>query len=175
MLLAGVATGAQVVMVAEPAELASCEAAFVAGRYADTALSAGVDEVLVLSGHPLGAATASVPPLATDYAREVPSYADHWGGPVPAGWHVEVGGQRLATLPEVDCGTHDRVLVAVSLADPYGLGLLLAVLSSGAALVLAPDPAGLDLPAVVAGERVTATVGVDVPGVRRLPSPGPHP
>ncbi len=164
VLLAGVATGAQVVLAADPAELAGCDAAFVAGAYAEAALDAGVDEVLVLSGHPLGAPTAVVPTLATDFAREVPSYADHWGGPVPAGWQVEVAGSRAA-LAAVDSGPDDRVLLAASLSDPTGLGLLLAVLGSGAALILAPDPAGLDLQTVAAEERVTAAAGVQVLGV----------
>ena len=173
VLLAGVATGAQVVLANGPSELAGCGAAFVAEAYADVALDAGADEVLVLSGHPLGAPTAVVPALATDFAREVPSYADHWGGPVPAGWHVEVGGRAVAALPAVDVGPDDRVLLAVTLSDPTGLGLLLAVLGSGAALVLTPDPSGLDLVAVADEERLTACAGVDVPGLARLPGSGP--
>ncbi|MBC7374737.1 MAG: hypothetical protein H7323_12175, partial [Frankiales bacterium] len=56
-----------------------------------------------------------------------------------------------------------------------GLGLLLAVLGSGAAPILAPDPSGLGLQAVATQERVTATAGVQVPGVRRLLGSGPHP
>lgn len=168
LLLASVATGASVVVVAEAAELAGCDLAFVSGDAAAAALEAGVDEVLALSGHPLGAPLAAVPAMVSDYAREVPSYGDHWGGPAPAGWTVEVGGSPLGALPALDVGPDDRVLVAVDPADPAGLAGLLAVLAAGASLVLAPDPGRLDLASVAAGERLTASLGVDVAGLRRL-------
>lgn len=169
LLLAGVATGATVVVAREPADLEGCEAAFVLGPYASAALAAGVDEVLALSGHPLGAPLPSVPAMVQDFAREVPSYGDHFGGPSPQGWAVEVAGAPLGPLPSPEVGPADRVLVAVDPADPAGLAGLLAVLSAGAALVLAPDPASLDLDAVAAGERLTAVLGTDrLPSLRRL-------
>ena len=168
LLLAGVATGATVVVTDTPSGLQGCDAAFVIATDAAAALDAGVDTVLALSGHPLGAPLPSVPPMVEDYAREVPSYADHWGGPPPAGWAVEVGGRSLAPLPALPVGARDRVLVAVSPAQAPGLAGLLAVLSAGAALVLAPAPEELDLAAVAAGEGLTCSLGVDVPGLPRL-------
>ncbi|MCU1672090.1 MAG: AMP-binding enzyme [Frankiales bacterium] len=168
LLLAGVATGATVDVVSSPAALAGSGAAFVAGPHAQAALDAGVDEVLALSGHPLGAPLPSVPAMASDYAREVPSYGDHWGGPAPVRWSVEVDGRPLPALPVLEVGPADRVLVAVSPSDPFGLAALLAVLTAGAALVLAPDPGGLDLAAVATGERLTAGLGAAVPGLRDL-------
>lgn len=168
LLLAGVATGATVVVAAEPSELAGCAAAFVTGPAAPGALDAGVDEVLALSCQPLGAPLPSVPAMVTDYAREVPSYADHWGGPAPSGWSVESGGAALGALPQLAVGPADRVLVTADLADPAALAGVLAVLSAGAALVLAPEPAGLDLAAIAAGERLTATLGLGIPGLPRL-------
>ena len=60
------------------------------------------------------------------------------------------------------------MLVAVEPADPEGLAGLLAVLAAGAALLLAPDPDRLDLVAVAAGEGLTCSLGVDVPGLPRL-------
>jgi len=168
LLLAGVAAGATVVVAAEPSELAGCDAAFVTGPAAPGALDAGVAEVLALSCHPLGAPLPSVPTMVTDYAREVPSYADHWGGPAPAGWSVEAGGAGLGALPQLAVGPADRVLVTADLADPADLAGVLAVLSAGAALVLAPELVGLDLPALAAGEQLTATLGLDLPGLPRL-------
>ena len=168
LLLAGVATGATVVVVRDPAELAGCDAAFVLGEHAGAALDAGVDEVLALSGHPLGAPLPHVPALVSDYAREVPSYADHWGGPAPAAVRVEVGGAPLPDLPDLGVGGADRVLATGELADPQRLAALLAVLHAGAALVLAPLPDELDLPRVVASEGVTAGLGVTLSGLRAL-------
>ncbi|MGI8536448.1 MAG: TIGR03089 family protein [Mycobacteriales bacterium] len=169
LLLAGVATGATVVVARDPAELSGCEAAFVTDEHAEAALTAGVEEVLALSGHPLGAALPSVPAMVQDYAREVPSYADHWGGAAPARVAVEVGRRPLGPLPDLGLSPADRVLVAVEVADPQGLAGLLAVLSAGAALVLVPPPReGLDIAATATTELVTATLGVSVPGLRSV-------
>ena len=168
LLLAGVATGATVVVTDEPAALEGCEVAFVVADAAPAALAAGVDEVLALSCTPFGTRLREVPAGAVDYAAEVPTYADHWGGPVPSRLDVETGAGVLPSLPELDLGGADRVLVAVPPADPAGLAGLLAVLRRGAALVLVPAPDAVDLARVVEQEGVTATLGVEVPGVRAL-------
>jgi uncharacterized protein (TIGR03089 family) len=168
LLLAGVATGAAVVVTDEAAALEGCELAFVLAEHAPAALAAGVDDVLALSCTPFGTRLHQVPSGAVDYAAEVPTYADHWGGPVPSRLDVETGAGVLPPLPDVELGADDRVLVAVPPGDPTGLAALLAVLRSGAALVLVPDLGGVDLGRVVAQEGVTATVGVDVPGTRAL-------
>lgn len=169
LLLAGVATGATVVVAGEPGDLEGCEIAFVHAPAAQGALDAGVDEVLALSGHPLGAPAPDLPGGVADYAREVPGYADHWSGRTPARLDVEAGGAVLPPLPDLPLGTRDRVLTCVEPADPAGLAGLLAVLRSGAALVLAPAPAVLDLPQVVAQEGVTATLGLTVAGTPAHP------
>ena len=168
LLLAGVATGATVVVTDEPAELAGTEVAFVSAEHAEAALSAGADEVLALSGHPLGARLTTVPSGVVDDAVEVPAYGDSWGGPVPTRLDVEAGGAVLPALPEVGLGRADRVLTAVRPADPEGLAALLAVLRCGAALVLVPDPGAVDLPRVAEQEGVTATLGVAVDGLAAL-------
>ena len=168
LLLAGVATGATVVVAAEPADLDGCEVAFVLAPAARAALDAGVDEVLALSGHPLGAPVPDLPAGIGDYAREVPGHADHWGGPTPARLDVEAAGAVLPSLPDLELSASDRVLTGVRPADPAGLAGLLAVLRSGAALVLAPAPDSLDLVQVLAQEGVTATLGLELPGVRAL-------
>ena len=168
LLLAGVATGATVVVAREPSELAGCDAAFVLAEHSGAALDAGVDEVLALSGHPFGTPLPSVPAMVSDYAREVPSYGDHWGGPPPAAVAVEAAGVALPALPALGLTGDHRVLAAVDPAEPASLAALLAVLQAGAALVLAAALDELDLPRVVASEGVTRTVGVRVDGVRPL-------
>ncbi len=169
LLLAGVATGATVVVAEQPATLAGCDVAFVAAEHAEAALSEGVEEVLALSGHPLGAPLPSVPPMVSDYAREVPSYADHWGGAAPRGWTLEARGERLGPLTGLGLSPADRVLASVEPADPGSLAALLAVLHEGAALLLLPSPTGLDVAATATAERVTATLGCAVPGLPSLP------
>jgi hypothetical protein len=118
--------------------------------------------------HALRHALAQVPHGAVDYAADVPTYADHWGGPVPSRLDLETGSGVLPSLPELDLGRDERVLVAVPPADPAGLAGLLAVLRHGAALVLVPEPHAVDLARVVAQEGVTASLGVEVPGTRTL-------
>ena len=163
LLLAGVATGATVVLVGGPEELAGCDAAFVLAEHAGAALDAGVDEVLALSGHPLGAAAGTLPAMAQDYAREVPAYADHFGGPRPGPARVLV---RDAPPPSlVGVGPDDRVLTALDPSDPAGAAVLLAALAAGAGLVLLR--AG-DAQAVSRAERVTLTAGRSVPELTRL-------
>ena len=173
LLLAGVATGAEVVVADDVDGLSGCDAAFVVGPQAEAAVAAGIDEVLALSCHPLGAPLASVPSSAADDAREVPSYADHWSGGVPSRVSIEVAGSPLGPLPDLGLSGADRVLVAVDPADRSGLAALLAGLQAGASLVLLPAPHEVDLPAVAAAERVTAALGLpaagrDLPGVRLL-------
>ena len=168
LLLAGVATGATVVVAAEPDELAGCDAAFTSDLAAAAALDAGVDEVLALSGHPLGAPCGPLPPLVQDYAREVPSYGDGWSGPRPVAALVEAAGAQIDVAPHPDLTAADRVLFAGPLAGAEQLRGLLGVLRAGAALVLLPDPASADLERIVADERISTAWGVAVRGVRSL-------
>lgn len=160
LLLAGVATGATVVLADSPDALAGCAAAFVLAEHAEAALDAGVDDVLALSGHPLGAPAPGLPGLVLDYAREVPSYADHFGGPRPTGWRVEAGGAPVQPLTGL--AASDRLLTSLAPADPVGAAALLGALRAGAGLVLlrSGDPV-----AVAGAERVTCTAGVAVPGL----------
>jgi uncharacterized protein (TIGR03089 family) len=163
LLLAGVTTGATVVLADDAAALVGCGAAFVSTEHAEAALDAGVDDVLALSGHPLGApAAAGLPAMVLDYAREVPSYADHFGGPRPGQAQVEAGGRQVEPLTGLSAD--DRVLTALDPADGTGAGVLLGALRAGASLVLlrAGDPE-----AVAAAERVTITAGCDVSGLTR--------
>lgn len=169
LLLAGVATGASVVVDDDPDRLADCDAVFTTLPQAQRLLDLGVGEVLALSGHPFGAALASVPGLAQDYAREVPSYADHFGGPTPSAWSIEVAGRELGEVASTGVAADARVMVGVEPSHPAGLAGLLAVLRAGASAVLVPAPgAGVDVVACAAEERATATLGLDVPGLTAL-------
>ena len=153
IVLAGVATGATVVVAAEPADLVGCDLAFVHAPHAEAARDLGVDEVLALSGHPFGVPLPSVPSMVTDYAREVPSYGDSFGGPTPPTARIERGGQPVE-LPAADGWTAaDRVLVSGSPATPAGLATILRALRVGASLVLVTG--AVDLAALAAAERVT--------------------
>ena len=162
LLLAGVATGATVVLADAPAELAGCGAAFVLAEQSERALDAGVDDVLALSGHPLGAPAAALPGLVLDYAREVPSYADHFGGPRPARWAIETAGGPVQPLTGLS--PSDRLLTTLPPADAAGAAVLLGALRAGAGLVLLRDG---DPAAVATAERVTCTAGVSVSGLTR--------
>lgn len=154
VLLGVVATGATAVV----GSVEGCEAAFVhVDRLGE---AADVDEVLALSGHPLGAPCGPLPALVQDYAREVPGHGDHFGGPRP----------RPRVEPEVDplggLAAGDRLLTVLGPGTAEGLAALLGALRAGAGLVLVRGDA--DLPSVAAAERVTATAGVDLDGHRRL-------
>ena len=171
LLLAGVTSGATVVVADEPSALAGCPVAFTTRAAAQGALEAGVDDVLVLSGHPLGAPATGLPPGVEDYAREVPSYGDGWSGALPSGAVVEAAGTAVAPR-RPGLTSADRVLVALPPSDPAALALLLGCLADAASLVLVPDLATVEPAAVAAAERVTATAGVAVGDLPRLDAAG---
>jgi uncharacterized protein (TIGR03089 family) len=164
LLLGVVATGATAVVAREPAELADCGLAFVAEGHAQAALDACDGDVLAVSTAPLGGRLRDLPTMVLDAGAELPSYGDLLGVPAAPGWSVELDGSPVGALPDLGLGPADRVLTVLSPADGLVAGLL-APLAAGAALVLVPG--ALDL-AAVAAERVTAAVGADVPGARRL-------
>jgi uncharacterized protein (TIGR03089 family) len=168
LLLAAVVADATVVVAGEPAELTGCDAAFTSEAAASAVLAAGVDDVLALSGHPLGASCGPLPPMVQDYAREVPSYGDGWSGARPAAARVETDGVPVPVRPAPALGPNDRVLLGGPFGGAAPVGALLAVLAAGSALVLLPDPGSVDLAAVVADERATATWGVAGTGLRSL-------
>ena len=166
LLLGAAATGATVVLVSEPALLAGCAVAFTTAQAAPAALAAGVDDVLVVSGHPMGAPVESVPPGAVDAALEIPAYGDRFAGPEVPDPEIEVDGRGLGTVPDLGLTGTDRLLTCLPLVG--GLGVLLAALGAGASLVLVPSTADVDVVRAGRAERITATAGLDLPGVRRV-------
>ena len=144
--------------------------------------AAAADEVFALSLAPLGRGFADGPPPgARDYSVEVLTMADRWSGrPVPdavpaleagrstvtAGDLVEIALRRAAELGLV---AGDRVLSTQPWTSPTTwLDGLLVPLAAAASVVLVANPEDDRLIAKVEAERVTATLGTQVPGVRPL-------
>jgi hypothetical protein len=132
--------------------------------HAEDALDAGVDDVLAVSGHPLGARLPGVPAMCLDAAVEVPAYGDRFPGPYPTEARVELDGEPFA-VPDLGLGPEDRALTSLPPASSLGLAVMLATLRAGGSLVLLADG---DAASVAEAERVTATAGAAVPGLREL-------
>ena len=159
---------------------AGAAAAFASGDR--VAAAAGAGEVFALSLAPLGRAFPDGPPPGTrDYSVEVRAQGDRWSGPlvedaapaletvdgtVTGGDLVEIALRRAAELGLL---AGDRLLTTQPWDGPVGwVDGLLVPLAAGASVVLAVNADPAALPARVLAERVTATLGAEVPGVRRL-------
>ena len=144
--------------------------------------AAGAGELFALSLAPLGRGFADGPPAgARDYSADVLQQGDRWAGrPVPdavpaldtgrsmvtAGDLVEIALRRAAELGLV---AGDRVLSTQPWTSPTTwLDGLLVPLAAAASVVLVANPDDDLLTAKVEAERVTATLGTQVPGVRPL-------
>jgi uncharacterized protein (TIGR03089 family) len=142
----------------------------------------GAGEVFALSLAPLGRGFAAGPPAgARDYSVDVLRMADRWSGrPVPdavpaleaggstvtAGDLVEIALRRSAELGLV---AGDRVLSTQPWTSPTSwVDGLLVPLAAPASLVLVANPDESQLIAKAEAERATATLGVEVPGIRPL-------
>lgn len=166
-LLGAVTSGAALTVAASGSALDGVDLALVTQPQAASAIATGAD-TLVLSGDPMGLPSAPLPTGAEDFGREVLAHSDTWTGPLPAGVDITVDGRPLAPLPDLEVGPGDRVAVGVDVGTSAGLGLLLGVLRAGAAVVLLPGPRSLDLARVAVAEGLTASVGVEMTGVRRV-------
>jgi uncharacterized protein (TIGR03089 family) len=159
---------------------AGAEAAFCTADRTGEAAAAG--EVFALSLTPLGRPFAAGPPAGTrDYSVDVLGQGDRWTGrPVPdavpaldtgsgtvtAGDLVEIALRRATELGMI---AGDRVLFSAGWDSPTSwVDGLLVPLAAGASIVLVANPDPAVLPHRVEAERVTATLGLTVPGVRPL-------
>jgi uncharacterized protein (TIGR03089 family) len=159
---------------------AGAQAAFCTADRAEEAAAAG--ELFALSLAPLGRPFPAGPPAGTrDYSLDVLGQGDRWAGrPVPdavpaldtgsgtvtAGDLVEIALRRSAELGMI---AGDRVLVTAGWDSPTSwVDGLLVPLAAGASIVLVANPDPDALPNRVEAERVTATLGLSVPGVRPL-------
>jgi uncharacterized protein (TIGR03089 family) len=145
----------------------------------------GLEELLGLSLHPLGMGMTGYTGAARDFALEVRGHADvftPWQPIDPAGPGLVLGGLELSLAGLVEAATElagrlglvagDRVLVDERTATDAGpVAWLLAPLAAGASLVLCHDPAADALPGRAAMERVTATLGCRIDGVREAGRP----
>jgi uncharacterized protein (TIGR03089 family) len=142
-------------------------------------------ELMGLSLHPLGLGMAGYVGPARDFALEVRAHGDvftPWQPVDPAGPGLLLGGGELtlgglvATATELadrlGIGAGDRVLVEERTATEAGpVAWLLAPLAAGASLVLGRSVAAAGLAHRAEVERVTATLGVTLDGIRELGRP----
>ncbi|GAA4745596.1 TIGR03089 family protein [Modestobacter marinus] len=145
----------------------------------------GLAELLGLSLHPLGMGMTGYTGPARDFALEVRGQGDvfsPWQPVDPAGVGLVLGGGQLSLAALVETATElagrlglvagDRVLVDQQAATEAGpVAWMLAPLAAGASLVLcrAAAPSGLLRRAET--ERVTATLGLKLDGIRELGRP----
>ncbi|HVQ92688.1 MAG TPA: TIGR03089 family protein [Mycobacteriales bacterium] len=181
VLLGGWAAGAVLTTDPVAATVAFCTADAVAG-----CVAAGVPEIFALPLAPLGRGFDGEPPAgARDYPADVRGQGDRFAGPPVPPTAAALAGDATAGTPD----TSGAELVTLATARATGLGLLpgdrilsvtgwdapadwvdglLAPLAAGASVVLCPFPDLDRLPARVAAEQVTATLGVTVAAVRTL-------
>jgi uncharacterized protein (TIGR03089 family) len=154
----------------------------------DTGLAGGDDgaPLLGLSLHPLGLGMRGYAGSARDFAVEVRGAGDRftpWQPPDPGSPGLMAGGLELtlgglvATAQELTgrlrLTAADRVLVDERAAGEAGpVAWLLAPLAAGASVVLCRAPREDRLPRRAEEERVTATLGTVIAGVRELGRPG---
>lgn len=145
---------------------------FAAGTALPVALEAAPLQVVGLSLRPLGGRLVDVPAGVLDFAGEVPLFGDVAAAvPLPG---AAFGGRSEADLVARarDAAGHapgERVLTTVGYGTVDGLiNGLLAPLAAGGSVVLCRHVDPTKLPARAAAERVTATAGVEVPGLTRL-------
>jgi uncharacterized protein (TIGR03089 family) len=139
-------------------------------------------ELVGLSLHPLGLGMAGYVGPARDFALEVRAQGDFfspWEAPDPGAVGLRLGGlelslgglgeaaRELATRLGIVEG--DRVLLDERVAAEAGpVAWLLAPLAAGASLLLVRNPVVETLPRRAADERVTATFGRRIEGIREL-------
>lgn len=145
-------------------------------------LAEDASELLGLSLHPLGLGMAGYVGPARDFAVEVRAHGDvftPYEPPDPGGVGLRLGGLELtlgglvAAAQELavrlGLADGDRVLLDERVAAEAGpVAWLLAPLAVGASLVLVRNPVEQTLPRRAADERVTATFGRRIEGLREL-------
>jgi uncharacterized protein (TIGR03089 family) len=143
-------------------------------------------ELLGLSLHPLGMGMNGYAGPARDFALEVRTHGDRFVPYEPAdaasaglrsgGLELTLGGLGAAAVELADrlgLVDGDRILVDERTAAEAGpVAWLLAPLAAGASLVLCRNAIDDVLPHRAASERVTATLGRRIDGVRELGRPG---
>lgn len=132
------------------------------------AVGAGARDVLGLSLAPMNGRLTSAPSGVVDYAAEVLGAGDHFDAAAPTG-QTETAAASL-WAKQVGLSAADRVLISETDGVAGAIDWLLAPLAAQASIVLCSNADPAALVRRVADERVTATLGVTVEGVRRLDS-----
>lgn len=167
--------------------LAEADVVLAAEDRLDALADAGVEELLGLSLHPLGLGMSGYVGPARDFALEVRAHGDAffpYEPPDPAAPGLVAGGLELSLGGLTEAAAElaarlglvagDRVLVDEQTAAEAGpVAWLLSPLGAGASLVLCRNALDEALPARAADERITATLGRRVEGVRELGRPAP--
>ena len=145
-----------------------------------------LDPLLGLSLHPLGLGMAGYSGPARDFALEVRVHGDHfapWEPPDPDGIGLVFGGGGELTLrglvttagelaDRLGIVPGDRILIDEATAEQAGpVAWLLAPLAAGASLVLCRSAVPDGLRRRAESERVTATLGLRIDGIRELGRP----
>ena len=145
----------------------------------------GLEELVGLSLHPLGLGMAGYAGPARDFALEVRAHGDvftPWQPVDPTATGLVLGELQLTLGGLVDTAVElagrlglvagDRVLLDERTATEAGpVAWLLAPLAAGASLVLCRSAAVAGLPHRAEVERVTATLGLTLDGIRELGRP----
>ncbi|RBY96760.1 TIGR03089 family protein [Blastococcus sp. TF02-8] len=153
-------------------------------RLAELEVPADAD-VLGLSLHPMGLGMSGYIGPARDFAVEVRAHGDvftPWQQPDPAGPGLILGTLELTLGGLAEAATElaarlgiaagDRVLVDEETATQAGpVAWLLAPIAAGASIVLVRSPDPEALRGRASAERVTATLGTRIEGVRQLGRP----
>ncbi|SCX51717.1 TIGR03089 family protein [Klenkia marina] len=151
----------------------------------DALSDAGAPDVLGLSLHPLGLGMVGYTGEARDFALEVRAHGDHFAPHEqvdPDAPGLQVGGLELSLGGLVDTAraladrlgvrAADRLLVGERAATEAGpVTWLLAPLAAGASVVLCRHAASGQLKHRAGTEKVTATLGLELDGIRELGRP----
>ena len=155
--------GATVTASADGAPVALCGA----GHLDDVGAATGADEVAAVGLDALGMGVPELPPGVRDYATEVRVHGDTFSSAGAGPDTEDVLAAARALAGKLALGAADRLLSTAGWDGSVPGELLLAVLAADASLVqcTGTDPAAL--PARCAAELVTASIGVEIPGLRQ--------
>ena len=129
--------------------------------------AAGADELAALSLDALGMSIAAPPPGVRDFASEVRVHGDSFQ-PGESGPDTEtVLDAARARATALGLATGDRLLCTTSWDGAVPGEVLVAVLAADASLVHCTGADPVALPHRCMTERVTVTLGVEVPSMRR--------
>ncbi|HEU0087343.1 MAG TPA: TIGR03089 family protein [Pseudonocardiaceae bacterium] len=129
--------------------------------------AAAADEVAAVGLDALGLGLPRLPPGVRDYATEVRGHGDTFTSSDPGPLAGQVLSAARSRAAELGLGAGDRLLCSTGWDGAVPGELLLAVLAADASLVQCTGTATAVLAERCAAERVTVTLGVELPSLRR--------